>query len=152
MPCPVAVDPQVRPAASLHDGGLPSGPRGGVLTAITFLFQREDRNQQRRLRHWKWVRRRHREAERCCFLFVHARVFSLATVAVRWTESRKQDFLFLCIVTFKLVNFKVPYFANATSPALHQHGAAAVTLFFASFVDKLCAFPDVTKDLRLALT
>lgn len=46
------------PAASLHDGGLPSGPRDGVLTAITFLFQREDRNQQRRLRHRKWVHQR----------------------------------------------------------------------------------------------
>lgn len=42
------------PAASLHDGGLPSRPRDGVLTALTFLFQREDWNQQRWL-DWRWV-------------------------------------------------------------------------------------------------
>lgn len=46
-------DPQMRPAAALHDGGLPSGPRDRLLTALPFLFQREDGVHQRRLGHRK---------------------------------------------------------------------------------------------------
>lgn len=72
----VAVDPQMRPAASLHDGGLPSRPRDGVLTAITFLFQREDGNQQRRLCHRRWGT--------CILAAVFCDLFNCFCVCAKW--------------------------------------------------------------------